>query len=105
MSKIKKPIRNKHIPQRLCVVCRQKRDKRQLTRLVRTESGVVIDPTGKQNGRGAYVCDQPQCWDKIIKSQLLDKALKTEISADEKSAIASQQPVSTGKQPVLTGSG
>ncbi|KAA3662254.1 MAG: YlxR family protein, partial [Chloroflexi bacterium] len=85
MSKIKKQARNKHIPQRLCIACRQKRDKRQLTRLVRTENGVIVDPTGKQNGRGAYVCDQPQCWDKIVKSRLLDKALKTEISADEKS--------------------
>ena len=104
MSKIKKPIRKKHIPQRLCIACRQKRDKRQLTRLVRTETGIVVDPTGKQNGRGAYVCDQPQCWEKIVKSQLLDKALKTEISADQKSAIASQQPALAGQQPTLTGS-
>ncbi len=63
-----------------------------------------MDPTGKQNGRGAYVCDQPQCWEKIVKSQLLDKALKTEISADQKSAIASQQPALAGQQPTLTGS-
>ncbi len=104
MSKIKKPIRKKHVPQRLCIACRQKRDKRQLTRLVRTENGVVVDPTGKQNGRGAYVCDQPQCWEKIIKSQLLDKALKIEISADQKSAIASQQPALPGKLPVNIGS-
>lgn len=91
MSKTKKPIRKKHVPQRLCIACRQKRDKRELTRLVRTESGVVVDPTGKQNGRGAYVCDQQECWDKITKSQLLDKALKIKISANEKSMIASQR--------------
>jgi len=88
----KKPVRKKHIPQRTCAACREKTDKRRLTRIVRMQSGVQIDPTGKANGRGAYVCDRPECWTKIVKSKLLDSALKTEVSADEKAMIAAHQP-------------
>jgi uncharacterized protein len=86
--------RPKHVPQRSCVVCRQKRDKRQLTRLVRTESdGVVVDPTGKRNGRGTYVCDQPACWDKIIQTALLDRVFSTVVGNAEKAAIAARRPL------------
>lgn len=89
----KQGVRRKHIPQRTCVACRQKTDKRRLTRIVATpDSGVVVDPTGKKNGRGAYVCEQTACWDKIIQSQLLDKALKTAVSDTEKDAINSHRP-------------
>ncbi|MCP5096159.1 MAG: YlxR family protein [Chloroflexi bacterium] len=92
MSK-KKPGRSKHIPQRTCIACRQKTDKRRLTRLVNTDkSGVLVDLTGKRNGRGAYVCDQTACWDKILNSPLLNKALKTEISAEEKASMALHKP-------------
>jgi predicted RNA-binding protein YlxR (DUF448 family) len=54
-----KPGRRRHIPRRTCVVCRATGDKRALTRLVRTpDDGVHVDPTGKRNGRGAYLCDR-----------------------------------------------
>ncbi len=89
MSK-KKPRKPKHVPQRMCVICRQKFDKRQLTRIVRTTNmGVIIDPTGKQNGRGAYLCDQLICWDKAIKAPgLLNQALNTELNAAEIERLA-----------------
>jgi len=76
------------------VVCRQKFDKRQLTRIVRTASeGVVVDSTGKRNGRGAYICHQPLCWEQISqKKGLLDQALKTAVTAAELEAIANQNP-------------
>ena len=94
MAKKQKQPRQKHSPQRSCVVCRQKIDKRRLTRLVRTPEGmVVIDLTGKKNGRGAYLCDQPACWDKAINSNILNQALKTNISEAEKAEIAAQRPV------------
>ena len=95
MSKKKKPVRPRHVPQRTCFVCREKRDKRQLTRLVRTPEGsVLVDPTGKQNGRGAYVCDQSACWDKVLANgRLLNQALKTNVSAEDLAAIASHRPV------------
>ncbi|MCA9898753.1 MAG: YlxR family protein [Ardenticatenaceae bacterium] len=95
MSKKKKqPARPKHVPQRTCFVCREKRDKRQLTRLVRTPEGpVLVDPTGKQNGRGAYLCDDPVCWDKVLRNgRLLNQALKTELTAENLAAIAIHRP-------------
>lgn len=89
MSK-KKTRKPKHVPQRMCVVCRQKFDKRQLTRVVRTANmGVIIDPTGKQNGRGAYLCDQLVCWDKMIKGPgVLNQALNTELNVAEIEMLA-----------------
>ncbi len=94
MSKKKQLLRPKHVPQRTCFVCREKRDKRQLMRLVRTPEGpVVVDPTGKQNGRGAYLCDQPACWDKVLANgRLLNQALKTTVSEADLAAIAAQRP-------------
>jgi predicted RNA-binding protein YlxR (DUF448 family) len=90
----KVPGKQKHIPQRTCIVCRQKYDKRRLTRIVSTaESGVVIDPTGKRNGRGAYLCDQVSCWEKAINQpDLLDQALKTKLTSPERAALAASMP-------------
>lgn len=97
MAKQKQPRRQKHLPQRTCVVCRQKFDKRQLTRIVNApEAGVVLDPTGKRNGRGAYICDQPSCWDKLTqKPGILEQALKTSISATALTTIAAHKPAAT----------
>lgn len=88
------PRRRKHVPQRRCVVCREQFDKRRLTRLVRTpDSGVVVDPTGKRSGRGAYLCDQPGCWDKAIRHPgILNQALNAELSEAEREAIAAARP-------------
>ncbi|MEW5988055.1 MAG: YlxR family protein [Chloroflexota bacterium] len=89
--------RPKHVPQRTCVVCRQKRDKRRLARVVRTvEGGVVIDPTGKRNGRGAYLCDQAACWDKALIGQALEQALGVVISVAEREAMAAFRPDNFG---------
>lgn len=55
--------RAKHIPIRQCIACRERRPKRELLRIVMTEGGPVLDPTGRRPGRGAYVCpDRPECW-------------------------------------------
>lgn len=89
----KQPRKQKHVPQRTCIVCRKKTDKRQLVRIVRTVAGVVVDPTGKQNGRGAYLCDNPMCWQQSIERNMLDKVLKTELDATEKAAILAAKPV------------
>ncbi len=87
-------VRKKHIPIRTCVVCREKRDKRQLVRIVLTAtSGVLVDPTGKRNGRGAYLCDNQRCWNQTLNSKVLDRALKTELSEEERETIYRQQPV------------
>ena len=85
--------RRRHIPQRTCVVCREKKDKRLLIRIVRSlDDGVVIDRTGKRNGRGAYLCDRESCWDKALDGQTLDKALKSEVTAEEKEVLSRSRP-------------
>jgi predicted RNA-binding protein YlxR (DUF448 family) len=79
----RKGPRPKHVPQRMCIACRERSSKRSLTRVVRTPEGpVVVDPTGKRNGRGAYLCDDRKCWERAITSNMLSHALKTEIDAD-----------------------
>ncbi len=73
--------RPRHVPQRTCVACREHDDKRSLTRIVRTPEGdVQIDPTGKRNGRGAYLCDRPACWERARTTSLLARALNTELT-------------------------
>lgn len=75
--------RKRKIPLRMCIVCRTQQDKRDLIRFVRTPDGaVVIDPTGKRSGRGAYVCYNESCIDKALRSNQLSQALKTAIRAE-----------------------
>ncbi|HUS94417.1 MAG TPA: YlxR family protein [Patescibacteria group bacterium] len=86
-------MRRKQIPQRTCVICRRKMDKRRLLRVVRTaEDGTVADPTGKRNGRGAYLCDEAACWDKLLNSKVLDRELRVEITEAEKNSLLSFRP-------------
>ena len=78
----------RHIPQRTCVACRSERPKREMVRIVRAPDGAVsVDPTGKQSGRGAYLCLQPTCWQTALKRHALDKASKTELSAADRAAL------------------
>lgn len=77
----------KHTPTRTCVVCRTKDAKRQLTRLVRTPDGVLMDPTGKRNGRGAYLCDNPACWQRAASGDVLAKALRTDLTPADRDRI------------------
>ena len=92
-------MRGKHIPQRTCVICRRKMDKRRLLRVVRTaDDGTVADLTGKRNGRGAYLCDDAACWDKVLKSKVLDRELRVEITEAEKDSLLRFRPQTKGKQ-------
>ena len=92
MGKKQQPIR-KHIPQRTCVICREKKDKRNLTRIVRTsDDGIHIDPTGKLNGRGAYLCDNIECWQKAASTDRLAQALRTDISRIDRERIEAAMP-------------
>jgi uncharacterized protein len=79
----------KHVPQRTCVICRRVLPKRELTRVVRTpEAGVMIDPTGKLAGRGAYICGTASCWERAARGDMLSKALRSPLSNVEREAIA-----------------
>ena len=82
----------KQRPQRTCAVCRAKRDKRDLIRLVLTDGGLQVDLSGKMNGRGAYLCDDPDCWERAMSSSILAKALRTEISNDDRMNLRQMKP-------------
>ena len=84
----KKGPRPKHVPQRMCIVCRDRSAKRTLTRIVRSPEGDVrVDPTGKLNGRGAYLCDDPACWKRALAADGLEQALKTTIDETTKQEL------------------
>ena len=81
----------KKIPMRMCVSCREMRPKKELTRVVRTPEGtVVIDPTGRANGRGAYLCLKTACLDKAVKSRALERALETKIEPETYDTLRAQ---------------
>ncbi|HEY8871204.1 MAG TPA: YlxR family protein [Candidatus Limnocylindrales bacterium] len=80
------------VPNRTCVVCRTSRQKRELRRLVRTPDGhVVMDPTGRLNGRGAYVCMDGSCLTTALEKGALARALSTPIPAALREALAKQE--------------
>ena len=65
---------------RMCIVCRDRSDKKELVRVVRNKNGeIFLDKTGKANGRGAYVCKAKGCFDKLKKTRALNRAFKCEI--------------------------
>ena len=73
----------KRIPQRTCVGCRVTGGKRDFVRVVKTPDGSVqIDPGGKANGRGAYICSKQSCWEDALTKDRLARALRTAISPD-----------------------
>ena len=70
----------KKVPMRMCVVCRTMKEKRELLRIVRTKDGTVeVDETGTKAGRGAYVCSDPKCRSKCIRTKFFQKLFQTEI--------------------------
>ena len=67
-------------PQRTCMGCNQKKDKKQLIRIVKNkENEILIDRTGKKEGRGAYICDDVKCLERLTKSKRLEKVFDMKI--------------------------
>ena len=73
----------KKIPQRQCMGCRERKAKREMIRVVRgTDGNVSLDFGGKMNGRGAYICPNPECLKKAQRSKALERSLEVEIPAE-----------------------
>lgn len=73
----------KKIPERTCMACNKQMPKQDLLRIVKSKDGIIeVDLTGKKNGRGAYICKNEECLNKIIKSKRLEKIF--EMTIDEK---------------------
>jgi predicted RNA-binding protein YlxR (DUF448 family) len=87
MKVSKKPVqRVKHVPQRTCVGCREILPKRKMVRIVKTVDGVQIDPTGKLPGRGAYLHDRRECWERGSKGALAH-ALKVSLTEADRARL------------------
>lgn len=70
----------KKIPLRQCIGCREMKSKKEMIRILKTAEGnILIDATGRKNGRGAYLCSSKECLKKAIKSKGLDRSFKMEI--------------------------
>ena len=73
----------KKVPLRQCIGCGEMKSKKEMIRILKTETeGIVLDATGRKNGRGAYVCPDMTCFQKAVKSKGIERSLKTAILAD-----------------------
>jgi len=80
--------RSRKIPLRMCVACRELKDKRSMLRVVKDGDGkIFLDFSSKASGRGAYICDSAECVVKLKKQRLLNKVFSCEVSADVYAAI------------------
>lgn len=76
MIKKKKPLRT-------CMACNEQKEKQELLRIVKSKEGIIEpDLTGKKNGRGAYICKNEECLNKLIKSKRLERIFEKEISSE-----------------------
>ena len=76
-------MKTRKIPMRMCVGCREMKEKRSLLRIVKSPEGSIsFDRVGKAPGRGAYVCRSKECLDKAMKARQLERALETKIEQD-----------------------
>ena len=84
-------MKPKKIPMRMCVGCREMKEKRDLIRIVRTPEGdAVLDPTGKKSGRGAYVCRRAECLQRAIRQKQLERQLESTLTQDITEALTGE---------------
>ena len=87
----------KKIPQRQCMGCRERKNKRDMIRVVRTTEGAVsLDFGGKMNGRGAYVCPDMECLKKCRKSRALERCLEVSIPEEVYDRLEKEMEVGAG---------
>ena len=71
---------NKKIPLRMCIACRGLKEKRDMLRIVKNAQGeIFIDFSSKAPGRGAYICNDPDCVKKLKKQRLINKVFSCEV--------------------------
>ena len=86
----------KKIPMRRCTGCGESKEKKSLIRIVRTPDGeIILDRTGKANGRGAYLCDDPACLRKAQKKRSLQRSLDTAVPDEIFDELAQRCEVSS----------
>ena len=86
-------MKQRNIPMRMCVGCREMKPKRELLRVVRSPEGEIsFDLTGRKPGRGAYVCRSVECLNQAIKKKQLERAFSAPVSESVRESLASQMP-------------
>ena len=86
----------KKIPMRQCLGCREMKPKKELIRVVRSPEGEIsLDFRGKANGRGAYLCPNPECLKKAVKARALERALEVPIPPEVYESL--QQEMENGE--------
>ena len=82
---------NKKIPMRQCIGCGEMKAKKEMTRVIKNPEGeILLDATGRLNGRGAYVCPNTECLHKAVKSKGLERSFKTPIPKDVYDLLAKE---------------
>ena len=84
-------MKTRKIPQRMCVGCREMKEKRELIRVVRGPDGEVsLDSTGKKPGRGAYVCHSAACLSRAIRQKQLERQLDVSLTEEVAAALSAE---------------
>lgn len=84
-------MNNKKQPFRLCVGCGVKKPKKDMVRIVKTAQDIVrLDLTGRENGRGAYICREKECIEKAQKTKGLEKSFKMNIPKETYQRLISE---------------
>lgn len=77
----------KKIPMRKCTGCNEMREKKAMMRVLKCDEGIVLDTTGKKNGRGAYLCKSAECLKLAVKNKGLERSLKVQIPEEVYEAL------------------
>jgi len=102
----KQPKKQKHVPLRTCISCRETKSKRELLRVVRTPDGhVTIDATGKKSGRGAYLCARRSCWENAIKKHRLEQEFEVPVSEEDRAELDAYIATLPKNEPLATVAG
>ncbi len=81
-------MKEKKVPMRMCVGCREMKPKKELLRVVKSPEGEIsIDPTGRKAGRGAYVCRSAECMKKALKQKQLERAFECALGEETRSSL------------------
>lgn len=84
-------MNTKRVPLRKCIACQKMLSKKEMIRVVRNSEGIVeLDPTGKKNGRGAYICGKMAGFEQARKSKAFERALKVSLTPDDYNRLEAQ---------------
>ncbi|MCD8294605.1 MAG: YlxR family protein [Clostridia bacterium] len=76
-------MKTKKIPMRMCVACKELKEKKEMLRIVKNNEGrIFLDFSGKASGRGAYICNNPDCVKKLRKQHILNKVFSCQVDDD-----------------------